>query len=71
MVSRTSPLSKLAKLTLSLALLVQLAPALRPAPAEAATNPCSNVPGVCRATWDPVSRCCISDPRFDCVDICF
>ena len=42
------------------------------APAFAQTsNPCAGVPGVCHATWDPVARCCYSDPRFDCVDFCF
>src|SRR5262249_50791284 len=42
------------------------------APAVAQTsNPCAGVPGVCHPTWDPVTRCCISDPRFDCVDFCF
>jgi hypothetical protein len=26
---------------------------------------------LCRPKYDPVTHCCISDPRFDCVDICF
>lgn len=57
------PLLRLALLTPVLALFLQLAPA-------EATNPCSAYPGVCKYTWDPVNRCCISDPRFDCYDVC-
>lgn len=28
-------------------------------------------PAGCGYKWDPVSRCCITDPRFDCFDICY
>jgi hypothetical protein len=31
-------------------------------------NPCPV--NACRYTWDPIARCCIADPRFDCFDIC-
>ncbi|HZF11808.1 MAG TPA: hypothetical protein VFE33_23725 [Thermoanaerobaculia bacterium] len=65
---KTASPSKLCKLTLVLALFLSLVPALQPV---WATNPCAAYPGVCRYTWDPVERCCISDPRFDCYDICF
>ena len=61
-----SPLSKLAKLVLVLAVLLLGAPALRQA--AASPRPC---PSGCGYTWDPVTRCCDPDPRFDCVSICF
>jgi hypothetical protein len=64
-----SPLPKLCKLTLALALLLGLAPALRQDSAAAA-DPCAQYPRACRYTWDPASNCCIADPRFDCFDIC-
>jgi hypothetical protein len=67
---KTTPLSKLWKLALLLALLLQLAPALRH-DAAAAANPCAKYPQVCHYTWDPAARCCLADPRFDCFDICF
>ena len=63
------PMYKLSFLTLGPALFLQLAPALSPA-ADAA-DPCSGIPGLCKPTWDPVTRCCISDPRFDCIDFCY
>jgi hypothetical protein len=66
---RISPLSKLALLTLGLALFLQLTPAL--SPTANAADPCSGIPGLCKPTWDPVTRCCISDPRFDCIDFCY
>jgi|GraSoiStandDraft_5_1057265.scaffolds.fasta_scaffold248606_2 hypothetical protein len=44
-----------------------LLPAVRQAQATS-VNPC---PNGCGYKWDPVSRCCIPDPRFDCVDFCF
>jgi hypothetical protein len=31
-------------------------------------NPCPV--NACRYTWDPIARCCIADPRFDCFDLC-
>jgi hypothetical protein len=69
MESKTAgPLSKLCGRTLVLALFLALVPALRPA---SAANPCAAYPHVCRYTWDPVSRCCVADPRFDCFDVCF
>jgi hypothetical protein len=34
-------------------------------------DPCSNLPAVCRYTFDPIEGCCIADPRFDCYDVCF
>jgi hypothetical protein len=58
--------AKLWKLALLSALF--LIPALRQAQATS-TNPCPN--SACGYTWDPVSRCCITDPRFDCFDICY
>jgi hypothetical protein len=60
--------SKLWRLTLVLALFVSLVPALYPA---SAANPCDPYPTVCRYTYDPVERCCVADPRFDCFDVCF
>jgi len=65
---KTASPAKLSKLTLVLALFLSLLPALRPA---SAANPCAAYPQVCRYTWDPVERCCIADPKFDCFDICF
>jgi len=64
----TDPISKLCKLTLALAMLLSLVPAVRQA---SAANPCDRFPGVCHYTYDPVERCCISDPKFDCFDVCF
>lgn len=66
MKKRMSPLSKLAKLTLALALLLQIVGGAREALAK---NPCPV--NACNYTWDPIARCCITDPRFDCFDICF
>ena len=59
------PLSKLLKLTLAAALLLSLAPALRPA--QATGSPC---PQVCGYTYDPVTHCCHAGPKFDCFDFC-
>jgi hypothetical protein len=59
-----SPISKLWKLTLAAALLLWLAPALRPAQA----SPC---PAVCGYTYDPVTHCCEAGPQYDCYDFCF
>ena len=61
---------KLCKLALLFAVLLSLAPLLSLDQAFA-SNPCDGLPGLCRPTFDPVTNCCISDPRFDCVDICF
>jgi hypothetical protein len=61
---------KLCKLALLFAVLLSLVPVLRLDQASA-SNPCDGLPGLCRPTYDPVTNCCISDPRFDCVDICF
>lgn len=58
---------KLRHLMLLAALFLLCAPAF----AQSTSNPCASAPGVCHPTWDPVTRCCISDPRFDCVDFCF
>ncbi len=66
----TTPISKLWKLTLVLAMLLSLAPVL-PQGRAAASGRCDGLPGLCRPTYDPVTNCCYSDPRFDCVDICF
>src|SRR5262249_30801038 len=65
---KTARLSQLCKLILGLALFLSLVPALRPA---WAANPCAAYPQVCHYTWDPVERCCIADPKFDCFDVCF
>jgi hypothetical protein len=59
---RTSPLSKLCKLTLLLVL--TLAPVIASA---TAANPCPA--SACKYTYQ--NGCCISDPRFDCFDFCF
>lgn len=58
---------KLGKLALLFALLLSL---VRLDLASAA-SPCDGLPGLCRPRFDPATNCCISDPRFDCVDICF
>lgn len=56
---------KLCKLTLVLGLF--LVPAVLQQ-ASAATNLCHTG---CGYKWDPVTRCCVPDPRFDCPEICF
>lgn len=61
---------KLCRLALLVALVLSLVPLLSLDQASAA-SPCDGLPGLCRPRYDPVSNCCISDPRFDCVDICF
>jgi hypothetical protein len=61
---------KLCKLALLLAVLLSLATAFSQDQA-AASRPCDGIPGVCRPKYDPVTNCCISDPRFDCIDYCF
>ena len=63
---RTIPLSKLAKLTLAVALLLQIVAGAREA---AAKNPCPI--NACNYTYNAVENCCNADPRFDCFDICF
>jgi len=55
---------------LVLAAVLSLAPLLGLEQA-AASSPCDGLPGLCRPKYDPATNCCISDPRFDCVDICF
>lgn len=64
------PPSKLPRLALLLGLLFLLAPVLRQDRAAAA-HPCSPFPAVCHYTYDPVENCCISDPKYDCFDVCF
>jgi len=60
-------MKKLGKLAALLALV--LIPALAQRPAEASsTNPC---PSGCGYKYDPATRCCVPDPRFDCVELCF
>jgi hypothetical protein len=44
---------------------------LIPAPQQAQTTGTSPCPSGCGYKWDPVTRCCNPDPRFDCVHICF
>jgi hypothetical protein len=61
---------KLCKLALLLVVLLSLVPVLGLDQALA-SSPCDGLPGLCRPKYDPVTHCCISDPRFDCVDICF
>jgi hypothetical protein len=61
---------KLCKLALLFAFLVSLVQVLGVDQA-AASSRCDGLPGLCRPKYDPVTNCCISDPRFDCVDICF
>lgn len=58
------------KLALLFAILLSLAP-FPGIDQASASNPCRGLPGLCRPTYDPVTNCCYSDPRFDCVDICF
>jgi hypothetical protein len=65
MKTKTTLVPKLWKLALLSALF--LIPAFHQAQATAA-NPC---PKGCGYTWDPATRCCNPDPRFDCVNICF
>jgi hypothetical protein len=60
---------KLCKLALALAILLSLVP--MGLDLAFASSPCDGLPGLCKPTYDPVTNCCISDPRFDCVDICF
>ena len=61
---------KLCKLALLFAVLLSLIPVLGLDQLSAA-NRCDGLPGLCRPKYDPVTNCCYSDPRFDCVDICF
>jgi hypothetical protein len=61
---------KLCKLAMLIALMLSLVPLLGVGQASAA-SPCDGLPGLCRPKYDPATNCCISDPRFDCVDICF
>jgi hypothetical protein len=61
---------KLCKLALLLAVLLSLA-TVYSQDQVAASSPCDGLPGLCKPKYDPVTNCCISDPRFDCVDICF
>jgi hypothetical protein len=61
---------KLCKLAFLFAVLLSLVPVLGFDQASAA-SPCDGLPGLCRPKFDPATNCCISDPRFDCVDICF
>ncbi len=58
-------MSKLGKLAALLGLL--LITALTQASATS-TSPC---PSGCGYKYDPVTRCCVPDPRFDCVELCF
>ena len=58
-------MKKLGRLAALLALI--LIPAMAQQRAAAA-SPC---PAGCGYKYDPVTRCCITDPRFDCFDICF
>ncbi|HEX9941066.1 MAG TPA: hypothetical protein VGG03_03555 [Thermoanaerobaculia bacterium] len=61
-----SPLAKLCKL--ALVLTVFLVPAVLQQQASASTSPCRQG---CGYKWNPVTRCCEPDPRFDCPEICF
>jgi len=61
---------KLCRLALLSAVLLSLVPVFGIHRA-AASSRCDGLPGLCRPKYDPVTNCCISDPRFDCVDICF
>lgn len=67
---KLTPPSRLACLVLLLGLLALLAPSLRQDRANA-SDPCARFPQVCHYTFDPVERCCIADPKFDCFDACF
>jgi hypothetical protein len=62
----TKTTAKLWKLALLSALF--LIPAV-PQAQTTSTNPCPV--SACKYTWDPVTRCCDPDPRFDCVNICY
>ena len=59
-------MSKLGKLAALLGLL--LVTALAQHQASASTSPC---PSGCGYKYDPATRCCVPDPRFDCVELCF
>lgn len=61
---------KLCKLALLLAVLLSLTTAFSQDQASA-SSPCDGLPGLCKPKYNPITNCCISDPRFDCVDICF
>jgi hypothetical protein len=62
--------AKLCKLALVLAVLLSLAPVFSQDQA-AASSPCDGIPGLCKPTYNPITHCCISDPRLDFVDFCF
>ena len=71
----TRKMIKIGLLTASIATLLSMAPAtsrpMRDDPSADQNNPCSSLPRVCHYTWDPMSRCCIADPKYDCTDVCF
>lgn len=59
-------------MAVAFAIAVQAAPAVQVEKSPAFdSNPCLNLPRVCRYTWDPAENCCVADPRFDCYDVCF
>ncbi len=79
---RTCLVAMLAVLVLFLSALVSAEPTqagsagavtvdLQGGASASSTNPCSSLPRVCGYRWDPVEKCCVADPRFDCYDVCF
>lgn len=56
-------MKKLGKMALLALLLV---PAVARLQAQSVTCPAG-----CGYKYDPVTRCCVPDPRFDCVEFCF
>ena len=69
---KTISLARLCVMILTLAMSLPMTSAVRPEPAAPrGSNPCSTLPQVCRYTWDPVEKCCVADPRFDCYDVCY
>ena len=59
-------MKKLGKLAALLALI--LIPAVARSQPPGSTSPC---PSGCGYKYDPATRCCVPDPRFDCVELCF
>ena len=79
----TRKIVKIGLLTASFVTLLSMTPTasigLRPVgapvgaddPSADQNNPCSSLPRICHYTWDPMTRCCIADPKHDCTDVCF
>ena len=68
---KEAPMKRLLAAVITTVIVVGASALLLTAPTQAGTNPCSKLPRVCRYTWNQVERCCVADPRFDCVDVCY